>query len=143
MRALCKEWYIETKYFLKSARTAESRVFYLKIKADIFRYLGQYETGKNVIKLIAEIEKRYLEATDEATTLEPTHPLRLALSLNYAIFKYEIEQNFTAAIEIANKAFQEALTLFPSLEDADQDETLRVLILLEENIDLWKLDEEH
>ena len=31
IRALCKEWYIEAKYFLKYAITSESRLFYMKI----------------------------------------------------------------------------------------------------------------
>ena len=40
IRVLCKEWYIEAKYFLKYAKTSESRVFYMKILADTFRYLA-------------------------------------------------------------------------------------------------------
>ena len=68
---------------------------------------------------MSETEKRYLEATELSATLEPTHPLRLALSLNYAVFKYEIEQNFAAAVQIATLALNEAVTIFPSLEDAD------------------------
>ena len=91
VRELCREWYIEAKYFLRQAFSIVSRVFYQKIKADTFRYLAQFETGKNVLKVIGETEKRYLEAVKEAQSMETTHPLRLALMLNYAIFKYEIE----------------------------------------------------
>ena len=40
VRELCKEWYIEAKYFLRHAYSSESRVFYMKIKADTFRYLA-------------------------------------------------------------------------------------------------------
>ena len=143
VRELCREWYIEAKYFLRQAFSIESKVFYMKIKADTFRYLAQFETGKNVLKVIGETEKRYLEAVKEAQSMETTHPLRLALMLNYATFKYEIEQNFTSAIEIAAEAFQESLAFFPGLEELEKDETLRIMILLEQNIDLWKLDEEH
>ena len=46
IRDTCREWYIEAKYFLKCAVTTESKIFYLKIKADTFRYLAQFETGK-------------------------------------------------------------------------------------------------
>ena len=95
------------------------------------------------MKVIVDTEKRYLEAVEEAKVLEETHPLRLSLHLNYSIFKYEIEQNFTGAIEIADRAFTEAMMMLPSLEDEDRDESLRIMILLENNIDLWKLDEEH
>jgi len=41
----------------------------------------------------------------EAEIMENTSPLKLALSLNYSTYKYEIEQNFEAAVEIANTAF--------------------------------------
>ena len=143
IRAMCKELYIEAKYFLRTAISTESKVFYQKIKADTLRYLAQFESGKNATKVMNETEQRYKEAMEEALALEATHPLRLALSLNYATFKYEIEQNFSGAIDIAALAFQEAQTLLPSLEALDRDETLRVMILLEDNIDLWKLDEEH
>ena len=40
IRSLCKEWYIETKFFLKYAITSESKIFYMKILADTFRYLA-------------------------------------------------------------------------------------------------------
>lgn len=39
IRELCKECYIETRYFLRASVSAEARVFYLKILADTFRYL--------------------------------------------------------------------------------------------------------
>ena len=35
------------------------------------------------------------------------------------------------------------MNIFPSLEEQDQEESLRIMILLEDNIDVWKLDEEH
>ena len=143
IRETCKEWYIEAKYFLKCATTPESKVFYLKIKADTFRYLAQFETGKKSQKAIIDANFRYDEAVEEAKALEATHPLKLSLHLNYAILKYEIEQDFTASIRIAEKAFDDALLLLPSLEDVDQDETLRIMILLENNVDLWRVDEEH
>ena len=66
VRALCKEWYIEAKYFLRCASSAESRVFYLNIKADTLRYVAQFETGRAAIKAMGETEKRYKEAMKEA-----------------------------------------------------------------------------
>ena len=91
IRDLCREWYIEAKYFFKNAVTTESKVFYLKIKADTFRYLAQFETGKKSQKAIIDANFRYDAAVEEAKALEATHPLKLALHLNLAILKYEIE----------------------------------------------------
>ena len=59
IRELCKEVYIETSYFLRAAKSTESRVFYLKIIADNFRYLSQIENGQGLLKIMAEADKRY------------------------------------------------------------------------------------
>ena len=40
IRELCKDVYTEARYFLRLATSTESRVFYLKILADTFRYLA-------------------------------------------------------------------------------------------------------
>lgn len=103
---------METRYFLKTAISVESRVFYLKILADSFRYLAQIESGQTLIRLMAETNQRYSTAISEAQGLETTSPLKLALVLNYACFKYEVEQNFEDAIEMTQTMFNEALMLF-------------------------------
>ena len=94
IRDLCRECYIETKYFLTTALSTEARVFYLKIIADTFRYLAQIEQGHTLMRLIEETDRRYEQAKIEAQSLDAANPLRLALGLNYSSFKYEIEQNF-------------------------------------------------
>ena len=94
IRDLCREAYIEVKYFLRYAISVESRVFYLKLIADIFRYLAQIETGQTLIRLMDETDKRYEKAMTEAQTLDSSSPLKLALALNYSCYKYEIEQQF-------------------------------------------------
>jgi hypothetical protein len=45
IKQLCKETYTHTHYFLKVAKSCESRVFYSKVMADQFRYLRQFEDG--------------------------------------------------------------------------------------------------
>ena len=63
-----------------------------------------------------ETDKRYLKAVAEAELIENTNPLKLALALNYSTYKYEIEQNFEVAVQIAYTAFTESLTLLQSLD---------------------------
>ena len=91
IRSLCKEAYIEIRFFLRNAVSLESRIFYLMMLADTFRYLAQVESGQTLIKLIKETDGRFLKAMEEAIQLEHTHPLKLALALNYSAFKYEVE----------------------------------------------------
>ena len=58
-----------------------------------------------LIRIIEETNKRYLIAMAEAEIIENTNPLKLSLALNYSTYKYESEQNFEVAVEIANTAF--------------------------------------
>ena len=91
---------------------------------------------------MTETDKRYEKAVGTAQILENTNQLKLSLLLNYACYKYEVEQNFEAAIDIASTAFNDALTLFQTLDPIDQEVTLKVMILLEDNIVLFKKADE-
>ena len=66
-----------------------------------------------------QTDKRYLKAIAEANSLDDTNPLKLSLVLNYAVYKYEVEQNFEQAIDIANTAFYESLQLYQTLDAQD------------------------
>ena len=79
-----------------------------------------------------------MKAMSEANGLEVTNPLRLALSLNFATYKYETEQNFEQAIQIAETSFHDALALFQSLDHMDQQITMKVMMLLEDNLAIFK-----
>ena len=70
--------------------------------ADTFRYLATIETNKNKLnQLIEEASSKYRCAILDASELESTNPLRLALGLNFATFEAEIKLNLKKAIEIA------------------------------------------
>ena len=79
----------------------------------------------------------------EAQAIESTNPLKLALSLNYACFKYESDMNFEHAVDIANTAFVDCLNLFQSLDGKDKEATLKVMILLDDNIAVFREAAKH
>merc|ERR1719453_130197 len=64
----------------KSGGSAEATVFYMKMKADYFRYLAEFATGAVKTGHAAMAEAAYKAATDEASKLAPTHPIRLGLA---------------------------------------------------------------
>ena len=78
----------------------------------------------------------------EAAPLEISSPLRLALCLNYSSYKYEVEQQFDQAHEIAQTAFIDALNVFQSLDGQEQFETMKVMVLLEDNVALFEKAEQ-
>ena len=143
IRQLCKEVYVEAKRLLQIAKSVQDRVFYLKMIADVFRYLAQLERGKALLKLIDETRNRYEKAMGEAESLEDTNPIKLALILNFSVFEYEIAQNFEAAIQKAQNGFEASVLKFKKMPAKSQEDTLRIMVLLEENIELFKIDEDH
>jgi len=129
---------------IPSATTGESKVFYHKMKGDYFRYLAEFATS-NERKDAAESSLiAYKAATDVAITeLQPTHPIRLGLALNFSVFYYEILNSQDRACHLAKQAFDEAIAQLDTLsEDSYKDATL-IMQLLRDNLTLWTSEEDN
>lgn len=80
------------KFLIPKASNPESKVFYLKMKGDYYRYLAEVATGDERSKFSDDSERAYQEAFEIARAqMIPTHPIRLGLALN--ILKNEIAFN--------------------------------------------------
>ena len=104
---------------IKNSKNPEAKVFFLKMKGDYYRYLGEFLTGdkrKNVIQLAQEA---YKVASNEAEALKTTHPIRLGLALNYSVFYYEILNSPDHACKLAKAAFDNAIAELDGLEEDD------------------------
>merc|ERR1711909_167929 len=122
------------KYLIAKASNAESKVFYLKMKGDYYRYLAEVA--------VADASKRsYQEAFDIAKSkMQPTHPIRLGLALNFSVFYYEILNSPDRACHLAKQAFDDAIAELDTLnEDSYKDSTL-IMQLLRDNLTLWTSD---
>jgi len=74
------------KFLIPKASNPESKVFYLKMKGDYYRYLAEVATGEARQE---DSQKSYQEAFDIAKAeMQPTHPIRLGLALNFSVFYY-------------------------------------------------------
>merc|ERR1711988_345103 len=89
--------------------SAEATVFYMKMKADYFRYLAEFATGAAKTEHAEKAQGAYKLATDKATELAPTHPIRLGLALNYSVFLYEVQSKSEDACSLAKQAFDDAI----------------------------------
>jgi len=145
------------KFLIPKATTAESKVFYLKMKGDYYRYLAEVATGderqstlekKNWIysccfaqrihiflEVIEESQRAYNDAFDIAKNqMQPTHPIRLGLALNFSVFYYEILNAPDRACHLAKQAFDDAIAELDTLnEDSYKDSTL-IMQLLRDNL---------
>ena len=87
------------EHLLKTSKNPEAVVFFLKMKGDYFRYLGEFQTDKK--KVIDAAQESYRKAYEEAEKLKSTHPIRLGLALNYSVFYYEILNQPDVACKLA------------------------------------------
>lgn len=144
-------------FLIPKASNPESKVFYLKMKGDYYRYLAEVASAakgkeewdpsrkdedlgdKNCV--LHQSEKSYEAAFQIAKdNMAPTHPIRLGLALNYSVFFYEIRNSPDQACHLAKQAFDDAIAELDQLqEDSYKDSTL-IMQLLRDNLTLWTSD---
>jgi len=132
--------FVETS-ILPTCNTAQSRVFFNKMRGDYYRYLAEFLTGNEK----GEVTEKGLAAYEEATgiaeaELSVTDPIRLGLVLNFSVFYYEILNNVPRSQEIAKKAFDDAIVKIDELNEEDYKDTTMIMQLLRDGLTLWATD---
>ena len=127
-------------YLVKKASSEESKVFYLKMKGDYYRYLAEITTGDKNKEVANNSRNSYKEANDLAENLACTNPIKLGLALNYSVFFYEVMNDPKTAVKIANEAFDVAIHQLEKIEDDQYKDSTTILQLLKENIEMWKTE---
>jgi 14-3-3 protein epsilon len=109
-------------------------------KGDYYRYLAEFtpkpESDSCADRSLCAYKRAYQHAV---STLEPTHPTRLGLALNFSVFFHDVRKSSDRACHLAKHAFDEAivfLTEKTALEDALRD-SLMILQLLRDDLILW------
>ncbi|CAL8281533.1 unnamed protein product [Lota lota] len=131
------------EYLIKSCGEdqLESKVFYLKMKGDYFRYLAEVATSEKKAAVEAS-EGAYKDAHEISKSMPATHPIRLGLALNFSVFYYEIQNAPEQACKLAKEAFDDAIGQLDNLnEDSYKDSTL-IMQLLRDNLTLWTSDQQ-
>jgi len=113
----------------------ESRVFYLKMTGDYYRYLAEFAPDQ---QYGTEAAKKYQQAMDIAKNkLQPTHPIRLGLALNYSVCHFEILKDKAQAIELAKTAFDQAISKLDKIDEAAYKDCTLIMQLIRDNLTLW------
>uniref|UniRef100_A0A673TJC1 14-3-3 domain-containing protein n=1 Tax=Suricata suricatta TaxID=37032 RepID=A0A673TJC1_SURSU len=104
----------------------ESKVFYLKMKGDYYRYLAEVASGEKKTSVIEASEAAYKEAFEISKEhMQPMHPIQLGLALNFSVFYYEIQNAPEQACLLAKQSFDDARAELDTLkEDSYKDSTL-------------------
>jgi 14-3-3 protein epsilon len=125
------------KHLIPTSSTSESKVFYFKMKGDYHRYLAESTSGDARQESAEKALAAYKSATEISQELLPTNPIRLGLALNFSVFYYEIMNSPDNAIQLAKKAFDEAIEQLESLTDDTYKDSTLIMQLLRDNITLW------
>lgn len=128
-------------HLIPNSTPSESKVFYLKMKGDYFRYLSEVAQGDAKQAVVDNSQKAYQDAFEiSKSKMQPTHPIRLGLALNFSVFYYEIINSPDKACQLAKQAFDDAIAELDTLnEDSYKDSTL-IMQLLRDNLTLWTSD---
>merc|ERR1712086_447642 len=129
---------------LTDADELEPKVFYLKMKADYYRYLADAATGNDElwVECAGNAEEAYQLATKAADGMAVTHPIRLGLALNFSAFLYEVQQKQTQACDIAKQAFGDAMSELDNLNEESYKDAVLFMQLLRDNLTQWTADDE-
>ena len=142
LREICQDVLgLLDKYLIAKACNAESKVFYFKMKGDYYRYLAEIAVGDSRTAVVDDARNAYQDAYDiSKSKMQPTHPIRLGLALNFSVFYYEIVNLPGKACQLAKTAFDDAIAELDTLnEDSYKDSTL-MMQLLRDNLTLWASD---
>jgi len=126
---------------IKDTLPAEPHVFYLKMKADYYRYLAEFASNEVKSEHAHKAQGSYTDATEKAQSLAPTHPIRLGLALNFSVFQYEVQGEQEDACKLAKQAFDDAIAELDTLDEESYKDSTLIMQLLRDNLTLWTSDD--
>jgi len=128
-------------FLIAKSSQHESKVFYLKMKGDYYRYLAEVAAGEDRAAIMKNSQESYKQAFDIAgQEMPPTHPIRLGLALNYSVFYYEILNDPEQACSLAKTAFDDAIAELDTLSEESYKDSTLIMQLLRDNLTLWTSD---
>ncbi|MCJ8740074.1 hypothetical protein PDJAM_G00054680 [Pangasius djambal] len=119
----------------------EDKLKMIREKGDYHRYLAEFATGNDRKEAAENSLVAYKAASDIAMTdLQPTHPIRLGLALNFSVFYYEILNSPDRACRLAKAAFDDAIAELDTLSEESYKDSTLIMQLLRDNLTLWTSD---
>nr|QWE91147.1 tyrosine 3-monooxygenase/tryptophan 5-monooxygenase activation protein [Salpingoeca crinita] len=142
LRTICQEVLkLLDEHLVPKSTNSESKVFYLKMKGDYFRYLAEVASGDDRDQIVNDSQEAYQSALDiSKSEMAPTHPIRLGLALNFSVFYYEIKNTPDKACHLAKQAFDDAIAELDTLNEESYKDSTLIMQLLRDNLTLWTSD---
>lgn len=129
-----------SRVLIPDASDGMSKVFYLKMKGDYYRYLAELHASEKRIEQCKNAFEAYQAASDISNAeLDPVNPVSLGLVLNFSVFYNEFYGDPAKACQLATSAFEQASPRLDSLAPEDRAECAQILSLISSNLELWRL----
>ena len=116
----------------------ESKIFFLKMKADYYRYLSEFQSLIENKNYLDESEKNYKNAIELSQNISWINPTKLGLYINYSVFYYENKKDTKKAIQIAKEAIKSAKKYSDKLKEEEDKDAEMSIQTLKENINYWE-----
>eukprot|EP00435_Cladocopium_sp_Y103_P029445 s1042_g7.t1 len=120
---------------LPNASEAEMKVFFLKNRADYYRYIAEFRGTDHAVAQASEVYQEAIDAVQEH--LAATHPIRLGMALSRAVFSYEILNLKLEACSIARKAFDDGLKELDEIPEEHYKDSTQILQMLRDQLTQW------
>ena len=141
IKNLCKNVInLITNFLLTKTILDESKIFYLRMKGDYYRYLCEFKSLNENKNFVDESEKNYKMAVELAQNISWINPVKLSLYLNYSVFIYEIKKDSKKSIQIAKEAVKNAKKFSDKLKEEEDKDAEITIQTLKENINFWEED---
>ncbi|THG97149.1 hypothetical protein EW026_g4802 [Hermanssonia centrifuga] len=124
---------------IPSANSGEEKVFYSKMRGDYYRYLAEFtKDDPDDINAPSSLDAYKFAYKHALCTLDPTHPTRLGLALNFAVYYHDIGDSPIRACFLAKHAFDEAIFAALNMSSGQAlEDSLTIMQLLKDDIILW------
>ena len=131
------------RYLIPNAQDSESKILYMKLKADYYRYHCEFAEGEEFEEISNNARKMYKEAFDLAEKELPLYnEVRLGLVLNYSVFEYDIMDNKNEGLEMASKIYNDSMKILDEVEKKRSSDNLLLIQIIKENINIWSNETE-
>ncbi len=129
-------------FLVTKATEGEAKVFYHKMKADYFRYIAENVDGDKKKSYSESSMKSYQQAMDDSKELNISNPIRLGLALNFSVFYYEVFNDHETACKVAKDTLDLAKKELANVDEDDEEhkDAFSIINLLQENLNMWNME---
>ena len=140
----CKEGITTiTDVLLPNAESADAQIFFLKFKADLYRYISEFSDQTEALSALKQAEDLYTKAIAIADeNLSKSDPTYLGVILNASVFQYEHRKNISEAFAMCDSTLAQINDSFQDLSPEQQEETNNLVKIMRRNLATWAAEAE-